>query len=226
MSSLNPVFTIGYQLSEAICIHQGLPKKQARDKSIEILRQVRIPDPQKKIREFPHSHSGGMRQRVMIAMALSCEPKLLIADEPTTALDVTIQAQILELMEKLKDERNMSILLITHDLGVIAEVAQRVIVMYAGKIVESADVDDIFNNPFHPYTIGLYESLPSFTRNKKNEALTEIPGIVPSALKFPPGCHFWPRCAKAMKICKEKEPQRKEINTNHFVSCWLASWLS
>ena len=225
MTSLNPVFTIGFQLSEAIIQHQGLSKGEARNRSIEMLRLVRIPDPEKKIHDYPHNLSGGMRQRVMIAMALSCEPKLLIADEPTTALDVTIQAQILDLMLRLKSDRQMSIILITHDLGIVAEIAQRVIVMYAGKIVEIADVDEIFNNPFHPYTQGLYESLPRIDRGKKPgekaDPLHEIPGVVPSPLDLPKGCHFWPRCPRTVSLCRDGEPQLEEVETNHFVSCWL-----
>ena len=225
MTSLNPVFTIGFQLSEAIMQHQGLSKGEARNRSIEMLRLVKIPDPEKKIHDYPHNLSGGMRQRVMIAMALSCEPKLLIADEPTTALDVTIQAQILDLMLRLKIDRQMSIILITHDLGIVAEIAQRVIVMYAGKIVEIADVDEIFNNPFHPYTQGLYESLPRIDRGKKPgekaNPLREIPGVVPSPLDLPKGCHFCPRCPRTVSLCREGEPQLEEVETNHFVSCWL-----
>jgi oligopeptide/dipeptide ABC transporter ATP-binding protein len=225
MTSLNPVFTIKYQLSEAIVLHQGLSKREARDKSIEMLELVKIPDPEKRIYDYPHSLSGGMRQRVMIAMALSCEPKLLIADEPTTALDVTIQAQILDLMLRLKEDRQMSIILITHDLGIVAEIAQRVVVMYAGKIVEIADVDEIFNNPFHPYTQGLYESLPRINRAKKpgemREPLHEISGVVPSLLDLPKGCNFWPRCTRTIAICREQEPQLREVETHHFVSCWL-----
>lgn len=224
MTSLNPVFTIGYQLSEAITLHQGLSKGEARNRSIEMLRLVKIPDAEKRIRDYPHNLSGGMRQRVMIAMALSCEPKLLIADEPTTALDVTIQAQILDLMLRLKSDRQMSIMLITHDLGIVAEIAQRVIVMYAGKIVEIADVDEIFNNPFHPYTQGLYESLPRIDRGKKPgekmEPLTEIPGVVPSPLDMPKGCRFWPRCPRTVSLCREGEPRLQEVEPNHFVSCW------
>jgi oligopeptide/dipeptide ABC transporter ATP-binding protein len=224
MTSLDPVFTIGYQLSEAIRLHQGLSKGEARNRSIEMLRLVRIPDPEKRVHDYPHNLSGGMRQRVMIAMALSCEPKLLIADEPTTALDVTIQAQILDLMLRLKSDRQMSIILITHDLGIVAEIAQRVIVMYAGKIVEIADVDEIFNNSFHPYTQGLYESLPRIDRGKnpeeKREPLREIPGVVPSPFDLPKGCHFWPRCPRAVSLCREREPRLQEMGPNHFVSCW------
>ncbi len=227
MTSLNPVFTIGFQLSEAIILHQGLSKREAREKSIEMLRLVRIPDPEKRIYEYPHNLSGGMRQRVMIAMALSCNPKLLIADEPTTALDVTIQAQILDLMLRLKEDRKMSVILITHDLGMVAEIAQRVVVMYAGKIVEMSDVDEIFNNPHHPYTQGLYESLPHIDRSKrrqregKKEPLKEIPGVVPNPLDFPKGCRFYPRCTRAISMCGEEEPPLLEVEANHAVSCWL-----
>jgi oligopeptide/dipeptide ABC transporter ATP-binding protein len=227
MTSLNPVFTVGFQLSETLRLHQRLSRKEARQQSIEMLRIVRIPDPEKRVDEYPHNLSGGMRQRVMIAMALCCNPAILIADEPTTALDVTIQAQILDLMAKLKEERKMSILLITHDLGMVAEVAQRVIVMYAGKIVEMADVDDIFNNPLHPYTQGLYESLPNLEKTKRTrgqgrkEPLREIPGIVPSPLDVPRGCRFSNRCQRPLPVCTHEEPPTQELGRNHWVACWL-----
>ena len=227
MTSLNPVFTIGYQLSESLILHRGLSRKQARNKSIEMLNQVQIPDPEKRISDYPHNLSGGMRQRVMIAMALSCEPKVLIADEPTTALDVTIQAQIMDLMLKLKTDRQVLIILITHDLGIVADVAQRVIVMYASKIVEIATVDDIFYNSLHPYTTGLYESLLCIDTNQTEQRkgtkklLKEIPGVVPSALDLPRGCNFWPRCHKAIAICKKEEPPLKDVGNKHNVACWL-----
>jgi peptide/nickel transport system ATP-binding protein len=227
MSSLNPVFTIGFQLTETIVLHEKLKKREALNQAIEMLKLVRIPDSEKIIRRYPHNLSGGMRQRVMIAMAMSCNPKLLIADEPTTALDVTIQAQILDLMMKLKEKLKMGIILITHDMGMVAEVAQRVIVMYAGKIVEMADVDRIFNSSYHPYTQGLYNSLPNIERdiNKrqllKKEPLREIPGVVPSALDYPQGCRFFPRCSQKKSICEKVEPSIFEVDPGHFVSCWL-----
>lgn len=227
MSSLNPVFTIGYQMAESIVLHQRVSKREARTRSIELLRLVRIPDPEKRIYEYPHNLSGGMRQRVMIAMALSCNPKLVIADEPTTALDVTTQAQILDLILKLKNDLQMSVILITHDLGILAEIAQRVVVMYAGKIVEMADITRIFENPLHPYTQGLYGSLPRIeTENSRQhggnrESLKEIPGVVPNPFKLPKGCKFTPRCQRAISICSEQEPEQKEVEGNHYVWCWL-----
>ncbi|OGP99125.1 MAG: peptide ABC transporter ATP-binding protein, partial [Deltaproteobacteria bacterium RBG_16_55_12] len=189
MTSLNPVFTIGNQIGEAIRLHQGLGKKETREKTIEMLRLVKIADPETRVDDYPHQLSGGMRQRVMIAMALSCNPSLLIADEPTTALDVTIQAQILELMKELKDRLGMSLLLITHDLGVVAEQADEVAIMYAGKIVEQATAKALFNRPLHPYTVGLLNSLPRVGANKKKR-LEAIPGMVPSPLELPSGCRF------------------------------------
>ncbi len=222
MTSLNPVFTIGSQITEAIRLHQKLSKKEALHKAIEMLNLVGIPSPEKRVEEYPHELSGGMKQRAMIAMALSCHPKLLIADEPTTALDVTIQAQILDLMLKMKDELNTSILLITHDLGVIAEAVQKVVVMYAGKIMERASVYDIFQNPLHPYTQGLIESIPKINVLKQHkQKLKTIPGIVPDMTKLPKGCKFSPRCRQAMKICRESEPELVEINDSHSTQCWL-----
>lgn len=221
MTSLNPVFRIGDQISEAIRLHQGLSKKEALHKSIEMLRLVGIPSPQKRVFDYPHQLSGGMRQRVMIAMALSCRPKLMIADEPTTALDVTIQAQILYLMQKLKEEIKTSIILITHNMGVIAETAQAVIVMYAGKIMEYADVDNIFENPQHPYTESLLESIPRLDLIEKKKRLQVIPGIVPSILNLPPGCKFSDRCAKAFTKCFQEEPPLFLIGQNHYSRCWL-----
>lgn len=228
MTSLDPVFTVGYQISEAITLHQGLGKREALEKSIEMLKLVGIPDPQRRISEYPHQLSGGMRQRVMIAIALSCMPKLLIADEPTTALDVTIQAQVLELILKLKQDLRMSIIIITHDLGIVAELAQRVIVMYSGKIVEIADVKEIFGDTKHPYTQGLLGSLPRIEgvrrrlRDGKKEPLREIVGMVPNPFDLPKGCKFHPRCRQAISICSEEEPQLREIMVNHHVSCWLS----
>lgn len=222
MTSLNPVFTVGEQIAEAIRLHEGAGRKEAMDKTIEMLKIVGISSPERRVKEYPHQLSGGMRQRVMIAMALSCNPKLLIADEPTTALDVTIQAQILDLMAKLKSELRMAIMLITHNLGVVAENTQRIMVMYAGKVVEKADVYDLFGNPLHPYTIGLLHSIPRLdkaaTQKRKLEA---IPGIVPSMLDLPPGCRFAPRCQFVMKICREKEPPLFEKTEQHSVRCWL-----
>lgn len=221
MTSLNPVYTIGDQICEAIELHQGLKRREATEKAIEMLRLVGIPLPERRINEYPHQLSGGMRQRVMIAMALSCNPRLLIADEPTTALDVTIQAQILELMKKLKQELGMAIMLITHDLGVVAEMAQRVVVMYAGKIVEEADVVSIFRKPLHPYTQGLLDSIPSMDREKGR--LHVIDGVVPNPLFMPTGCRFNPRCPHAMDICREREPVLEPAGEGRFVACWLRS---
>lgn len=218
MTSLNPVFTVGHQIAEAILLHQKVSKKVALDKSIEMLTKVGIPLPEKRVDEYPHQLSGGMRQRVMIAMALSCNPKLLIADEPTTALDVTIQAQILELMKELKDEFNTAIMLITHDLGVVAEVCQRVAVMYAGKVVEYADVETIFGHPRHPYTWGLLRSIPKLDGHVKR--LEVIDGVVPNPLHLPRGCAFHPRCRFARESCREREPEITEIRSGHSVRCW------
>ncbi|MGI5854145.1 MAG: ABC transporter ATP-binding protein [Bacillota bacterium] len=219
MTSLNPVFTIGNQIMEAIMLHQKLHAGEARKKAIEMLDLVGIPAPDKRVDEYPHQLSGGMRQRVMIAMALSCNPKLLIADEPTTALDVTIQAQILDLMKKLQHDIGMAIALITHDLGVIAEVVERVVVMYAGKIVEEAPVGELFARPLHPYTLGLLGSIPAI--DKKTDRLKVIPGIVPNPMNLPPGCRFYPRCEYVMDICREQEPEIKKVSPDHSVRCWL-----
>lgn len=219
LSSLNPLFTIGNQLSEAIKLHQKVDKKVAKIKSIEMLRHVGIPRPEKVYDSFPHVLSGGMRQRVMIAMALSCNPKLLIADEPTTALDVTIQAQILQLMKNLAKEQNTAILLITHDLGVVAEMADKVVVMYAGQVVEYADVFTLFSDPKHPYTKGLLDSTPKF--HESDEELVSIKGTVPTPATMPKGCKFHPRCPFAMDICVMKEPPLEEMNDGRQVRCWL-----
>jgi oligopeptide/dipeptide ABC transporter ATP-binding protein len=199
-------------------LHQGLGKKQTREKTVEMLRLVKIADPESRVDAYPHQLSGGMRQRVMIAMALSCNPSLLIADEPTTALDVTIQAQILELMKELQQEIGMALLLITHDLGVVAEQADEVAIMYAGKIVERARAEAIFTRPFHPYTVGLLNSLPS-TGDKKKKRLDAIPGVVPSPLHLPSGCRFRDRCPKASALCTEAEPPLVEEEPNHRVAC-------
>jgi peptide/nickel transport system ATP-binding protein len=225
MTSLNPVFRVGAQIVEAIRLHQELPAKQAWEKTVELLRMVGIPSPQIRARDYPHQMSGGMRQRAMIAMAFSCRPQLLIADEPTTALDVTIQAQILDLMQEMKNSSGNAVMFITHDLGIVAENAQRVMVMYAGRVVESAAVKEIFNNPLHPYTVGLLESIPRRGQRVKGRALPSIPGIVPSLLNVPPGCKFCTRCSQAEEICSVQEPELLEQETGHqepghWVRCW------
>ncbi len=219
MTSLNPVYTVGDQIAEAIQLHQGLKRREAMEKAVEMLRKVGIPLPERRVHEYPHQMSGGMRQRVMIAMALSCNPQLLIADEPTTALDVTIQAQILELMKELKDEMKMAILLITHNLGVIAEMAQRVVVMYAGKLVEEADVRSIFRKPLHPYTEGLLNSIPRIDAPRAR--LHVIEGVVPNPLYMPPGCRFHPRCPYAEDICRREEPSLVQAGDGRWVACWM-----
>ena len=219
MTSLNPVYTIGNQIMESIILHQKLDKKNARRKAIEMLDLVGISSPAKRIDEYPHQLSGGMRQRAMIAIALSCKPKLLIADEPTTALDVTIQAQILELIKKIKKEIDMSVMMITHDLGVIAEVADEVIVTYAGKAVEYGDVRSVFKAPGHPYTRALYDSIPRLTDNKKRR-LEAISGIVPDPLDFPDGCRFHPRCKYARAFCRTETPALEQAGPGHRVRCF------
>jgi oligopeptide/dipeptide ABC transporter ATP-binding protein len=219
MSSLNPIMSIGAQITEAVREHRKVSRREARGIAIDMLRRVRIPSPEARYHEYPHQLSGGMKQRAMIAMALVCRPLLLIADEPTTALDVTIQAQILELLGELQREMNMSILLITHDLGVVAETCGRVAVMYAGKIVEKAGVVSLFESPRHPYTHGLFRSLPSL--GEKKEKLAVIPGTVPSPLDFPSGCRFRTRCSMAQEICKQ-EPPLREIEPGHFSACHFA----
>ncbi|KNF07678.1 oligopeptide transport system, ATP-binding protein OppD [Gottschalkia purinilytica] len=224
MTSLNPVFTIGYQIMEVIMLHQKVNKEEAKKQTIEMIEMVGISRAEKIVDEYPHQLSGGMRQRVMIAMALACRPKLLIADEPTTALDVTIQAQILKLMNDLKSKFNTSIMLITHDLGVVAEMADHVIVMYAGKVVEEAPVIELFKNPKHPYTIGLMNSIPSLA--KDYEKLDNIPGTVPNPLRLPQGCYFYPRCRYATEECSEKQPELLEITNGHKVSCFNAEEVS
>jgi peptide/nickel transport system ATP-binding protein len=217
MTSLNPVFTCGSQIEEAIILHQKVSKREARLKAVDMLHLVGIPAPEQRVEEYPHQLSGGMRQRVMIAMALACHPSLLLADEPTTALDVTIQAQILELLARLQEELDMAVIMITHDLGVIAEVADRVAVMYAGKIVEYAGVKEIFAGPLHPYTQGLLKSIPKLTESKKRLAV--IPGVVPNPLEFPGGCKFHPRCALAIDACRDPEPELRQLKPNHWVRC-------
>lgn len=211
MTSLNPVFTVGQQIMEALMIHTDMDKTKAKERAIEMLKLVRIPLAEKRFNEYPHQLSGGMRQRVMIAMALSCNPKLLICDEPTTALDVTIQAQILDLINELKEKLGTSIMMITHDLGVIAEVADDVMVMYAGKIVEYGTADQIFETPMHPYTHGLMNCIPKLN-DEEETRLHVIPGMVPSPDRMPKGCAFCPRCSEAKKICEEKMPELMEVN--------------
>jgi oligopeptide/dipeptide ABC transporter ATP-binding protein len=220
MTSLNPVFTVGMQIIESITLHQHLPRKEAREKAIDMLRAVGIPSPEQRIEDYPHQLSGGMRQRVMIAMALSCHPSLLIADEPTTALDVTIQAQVLDLMNDLRVQFHMAILFITHDLGVIAQMADAVAVMYLGKIVEAAPVTELFDHPGHPYTRGLMKSIPSLTMTGKDR-LIPIKGVVPELSEIKEGCGFEPRCPHAMKICRGQVPPLKEVAPGHTVACWL-----
>lgn len=223
MTALNPVFTVGFQIMEAILLHQDVNKEQARTMAIDMLRKVGIPEPEKRVDEYPHELSGGMRQRAMIAMALSCNPKLLFADEPTTALDVTIQAQILELMKSLQEQYGMALVMITHDLGVIAEMAQRVVVMYAGKVVEYAEVLTLFKKPRHPYTWGLMNAIPKLDEDK--EVLYNIPGVVPDPLDFPDGCRFNTRCPLATDKCRKEEPPLVEVDENHTSACWYVDKL-
>jgi oligopeptide/dipeptide ABC transporter ATP-binding protein len=224
MTSLNPVMRIGDQITEAVRLHRTMTRKQAWDKAVEMLRLVRIPEPARRAQDYPHQLSGGMRQRAMIAMALACRPALLIADEPTTALDVTIQAQILALMLELQTELGMGLVLITHDLGVVAQTAQRVVVMYAGRKVEEANVDDLFANPLHPYTRGLMASIPALPseRGRSDARLAEIPGMVPALTRLPKGCAFAPRCQLAIKRCQEEYPPLAEFGGNHTAACWRA----
>ncbi|SKB69744.1 peptide/nickel transport system ATP-binding protein [Acetoanaerobium noterae] len=219
MTSLNPVFTVGNQIMESIMLHQKLDKKQARDKAIEMVKLVGIPRAEAIVDSYPHELSGGMRQRIMIAMALSCNPKLLIADEPTTALDVTIQAQILDLMRDIKQKTQTSIMLITHDLGVVAEMADYVVVMYAGKVIEEGPVNDIFKNPLHPYTRGLLKSKPVI--NQETDRLYSIPGQVPNPIGMKDSCYFHERCEHCMEICKTQIPTIKYYDEQHKISCFL-----
>ncbi|HSO13655.1 MAG TPA: ABC transporter ATP-binding protein [Anaerolineales bacterium] len=222
-TALNPVFKVGDQLAEVLDIHQDLGKKAGLERAISLLKMVGVPDPERRVEAYPHELSGGMAQRVMIAMALACVPELLIADEPTTALDVTIQAQILDLMRDMRKEMNTSVILITHDLGVVAEMAERVAVMYAGEIVEQTDVNTLFDEPLHPYTQGLIGSIPVLGEIK--EQLDVIPGSVPNLVNLPPGCRFAPRCQARMKhdltICTEQKPELDEVKMGHKVRCWL-----
>jgi peptide/nickel transport system ATP-binding protein len=220
MTSLNPAFPVGEQIAEALLRHRNVSREEAKNQSIEMLRRVRIPSPERRAKDYPHQLSGGMRQRVMIAMALACNPKLLIADEPTTALDVTIQAQILELMRALREELGTAIILITHDLGVIAELADDVAVMYAGKVIERCSAEKLFAEPQHPYTIGLLGSIPRL--HMERERLAAIQGFVPDAAALPEGCRFHPRCPFAVDRCRNEIPELKEIAANHFVACWRA----
>jgi peptide/nickel transport system ATP-binding protein len=222
MTSLNPVLTIGRQIAEALVLHRGMSEKQAMARAAEMLRKVHIPEAERRLAQYPHELSGGMRQRAMIAMALACGPRLLIADEPTTALDVTIQAQILELMRELRDETGASIILITHDLGVVAEVAHRVVVMYAGRKVEEAPIEELFAAPRHPYTRGLLGSMPHLgdSVNETGKRLVEIPGMVPSLKNPPPGCPFEPRCTNATERCRQEMPPLELHAPGHWAACW------
>ena len=223
MTSLNPVYKIGDQIAEMLMLHKNLNKRESWDRTVEMLKKVQIPSPEKRVHDYPHQLSGGMRQRVMIAMALSCNPKILIADEPTTALDVSVQAQIIDLMLELKEEFGTAILLITHDLGVIAEIAERVDVMYAGKVVEEAQTLSIFEEPKHPYTQGMLKSLPKLDTDFESSGrrLQEIKGMVPSFYELPVGCSFHPRCRYAMEVCREKPPDLIDIGGDHLVQCHL-----
>ena len=223
MTSLNPVFTCGEQIAEAIRLHEGLGRRDAMAKTVDMLKLVHIPNAERRVKEYPHQLSGGMRQRIMIAMALSCNPKLLIADEPTTALDVTIQAQILDLLNELKSKLRMAVMLITHDMGVIAETAQRVVVMYAAKVAEEAPVADLFKEPLHPYTQGLLRSIPRIDlAATSHRRLETIPGTVPTLRgDIAPGCRFAPRCPFVKSVCTEQDPVLKEVKPGHKVSCWL-----
>ncbi len=221
MTSLNPLQTIGRQIAEAVLLHSDVTKQQAWEKAVEMLGMVGIASPEKRAKAYPHMLSGGMRQRVMIAMALSMNPHLLIADEPTTALDVTVQAQILELIKKLRDEIGMAIMLITHDLGVISETCERVIVMYAGEIVEQAPIRELFSHPSHPYTQGLIASVPRMKQTEK--LLHTIPGMVPGVQDMPEGCRFAPRCSRAQERCMKEKPPTFAVNDGHYAACWLCA---
>ncbi len=220
MTALNPVLSIGDQITEVLIRHRHMTKRQAWGKAVEMLRFVGVPRSEQIVHDYPHQLSGGLRQRVMIAMAMVCEPKLLLADEPTTALDVTIQAQVLDLMKKMRDDFNTAIVLITHDLGVVADMADHVVVMYAGQVVESVNADDLFAQPLHPYTKALMASIPSLDEEK--EVLYSIPGTVPDAAAFPVGCRFAERCPLAQPSCREKMPELRELQPGHFVRCYLA----
>jgi oligopeptide/dipeptide ABC transporter ATP-binding protein len=221
MSALNPVFTIGNQLAEVFRVHQSLGKAEALEKAVTMLETVGVPAPRRRVKEYPYQLSGGMRQRVMIAMALACRPALLIADEPTTALDVTIQAQILDLMEQLRRELDTAIIIVSHDLGVIAETARRVVVMYTGKIMEAAETVALFDTPLHPYTRGLMQAIPAVTSRRDQGELYEISGVVPSLLNLPSGCPFNPRCPLVGDICRRREPELQEATPGHWAACWM-----
>jgi peptide/nickel transport system ATP-binding protein/oligopeptide transport system ATP-binding protein len=222
MTSLNPVYTVGDQIAEMFVFHRGMGRKESRQRAVDMLAKVQIPSPAKRAGEYPHQLSGGMRQRAMIAIALACDPEILIADEPTTALDVTIQAQILDLMLKLKQDTGAAIIMITHDLGVIAETAQRVVVMYAGRVVEEASTTALFEAPLHPYTQGLLHSVPRMGQRARlgRERLTEISGVVPSLYALPDGCAFHPRCPEAEKICRREAPQLTDAGGGRRIRCW------
>jgi peptide/nickel transport system ATP-binding protein len=221
MTSLNPVHTVGHQVSEAIIVHRRVTREEARQRTLEMFRLVGIPEPETRLDSYPHQLSGGLRQRVMIAMALVCEPKLLIADEPTTALDVTIQAQILDLMRDLRDRLHTAIILITHDLGVVAELCDRVVVMYAGEVVEEAEIFALFEQPSHPYTLGLMGSIPGMEASMGADGhLQTIPGMVPNLLHLPTGCHFHPRCPMARAVCREQAPPLFDLGQGHTAKCW------
>jgi len=224
MTSLNPVLTIGEQIAESLRRHEGLPNKAAFARTVEMLKLVQIPNAEARVHDYPHQFSGGMRQRVMIAMALACKPKLVIADEPTTALDVTIQAQILDLLQDMKERFGMAVMLITHAMGVVAETAQRVVVMYAGKVVEEADVDRLFEYPHHPYTQGLIRSIPRIDLDSEHKIRLEaIGGSVPNLIDPPPGCRFAPRCRHVMGVCTEREPLLREVAPGHRMACHLGA---
>jgi oligopeptide transport system ATP-binding protein len=220
LSSLNPVFSVGWQIGEMFRIHEGLSKKEAKERAIDLMEQVRIPAARERVGDYPHQFSGGMRQRIMIAMAISLDPDVLIADEPTTALDVTVQAQIMELLADLQRERKMGLILITHDLGVVADVADKISVMYAGRIVEKAHVDEIYARPAHPYTKGLLESIPRL--DLKGKELSAIKGLPPSLTRIPPGCEFNPRCPYAQQVCRDKRPPLLEVVPGRYSACHFA----
>lgn len=220
MTSLNPVLTIGTQLCEGIALHQHLGRKACQAKALELLKAVGLTSPEKRLHQYPHELSGGMRQRCLIAMALSCSPRLLFADEPTTALDVTTEAQVLDVLKRLQAELGMAVVLISHNLGVIAQMCRRIYIMYAGVVVEEGTADDIFYRPAHPYTKGLLASLPD--PSQKDKALTGIPGQAPDLFHMPQGCRFYPRCPRAMKACMEAAPPREEAGPGHYYRCWLA----
>ncbi|MCK9687724.1 ABC transporter ATP-binding protein [Scleromatobacter humisilvae] len=222
MTALNPVYTVGEQICEGLRLHEGLSRAAAMERAAELLALVHIPQPSRRVHDYPHQFSGGMRQRVMIAMALACKPRLLIADEPTTALDVTIQAQILDLLDELKQRLGMAVLLITHAMGVVAEVAQRVVVMYAGQVIEEGSVDEVFERPWHPYTQGLIRSIPRIDADaSRGSRLVSIPGTVPSLVEPPPGCRFAPRCAYARDACTQATPALRQVGPGHRVACIL-----